>query len=55
MGMAQEIVRVNENIEASLAYLNEEINKQSFNRTKKPWGVLNDIFLRALDITGSVK
>jgi len=52
MGMALKIVRINEYIEASLAYLNEEISKQSPDKPKKPWGVLNDIFLRALDITG---
>jgi len=54
MGMAPKVVRINEYIEASLAYLSEEISKQSSDKPKKPWGVLNDIFLRALDFSGSV-
>jgi len=55
MGMAPKIVMINEHIEASLAYLHEEISKQSSDKPKKPWSVLNEVFLRALDITGSVK
>ena len=55
MGIAPKVVCINEYIETSLAYLNQEISKQSSGQPKKPWGVLNDIFLRALDITGSVK
>jgi len=53
IGMAPKIVRINEYIEASLAYLNEEISKQSSGQPKKPWGALNDVFLRALATTGN--
>jgi len=55
MGMAPKVARINEYIEASLAYLSKEINKQSSDRNKKPWCVLNDIFLRALSMTGNTK
>jgi len=48
--MAPKVERINEYIEAILAYLHEEISKHSSIQLKKLWGVLNDIYLRALDI-----
>ena len=55
MGMTPRIAKLNDYIEASLAYLDEEIRKQSSDQPKKPWGVLNEIFLRALDTIDSAK
>lgn len=50
MGTAPKRQRINDYIEENLAFLEEELKNQPTVKNKNPWGIFNEIFLRALEI-----